>query len=57
MYRVKSGKEIKEIEESVKERKKLRKVGKITDAQRKRGKESEDRWKENRCLEKTMQRK
>ena len=29
MYRVKSG---KEIEESVKERKKLRKVGKITDA-------------------------
>ena len=54
MYRVKSG---KEIEESVKERKKLRKVGKITDAQRKRGKKSEDRWKENRCLEKTMQRK
>ena len=39
------------------EAKKVRKEGKRTDVYRKRGKESEERVKENRCLEKTRQRR
>ena len=37
--------------------KEVRKEDKRTDIQRKRGKESEERGKKNRCLEKTRQRK